>query len=157
MFSSDGFGGDGFSGLPDDIIDAILGADVFSSGRLSRVLAAVRRRLFPMVLASMNTQKITVVRGFAAQGTNDDLETVYSESTQEVDAVVFGATVETIESGVLTAGDYEVIVAAEGFGLMLTKNDAIRIDGQDYEVVQARELPKYPEPVAYRMMCKRVA
>jgi hypothetical protein len=129
-----------------------------TGGRLSKRLAYLRQKAVPRMIASLNTSQVTVIyRGARTQDANDPLATSYTTTQRSAYAVVVGPTADSLERGLLSASDYEVIIAANDLPTPLGPLDSIILDGVAHDVVEARGHPRVPGPVLWRYLVKRVA
>lgn len=126
-------------------------------GRLASVLSLLRTKVIPRVFNSLNTSQITVLHRTLSRVSDDPLGKQFVVVAETIYAVVSGPTTESLQRGLLDVSDYEVLIPAHTLDSPLTEEDAIRIDGLDYDIVGIQGHPKIPSPVAYRYWCKRIA
>lgn len=139
-------------------IDASSSVESPARGRLYRAMTRLRTRTLPSVIASMNTSKTTFVRRSASIDDSDPLAVTQITTTEAAYAYIFGPSEGALEKGFLSVSDFEVIVAANDLpGGALSERDAVRIEGRDHDIVGIIPYPKFPAPVAYRLMVKRAA
>ncbi len=125
--------------------------------RLARALQTLRERIIPRVWNSLNLSMVNVIHRSEANISGDPLGKRNVETSEEIYVVVGGPTAEMLEKGLLTVDDYECIIPTFTLNARLTEEDAIEIDGIYYDIVGVQDLPKIPDPVAYRYQLKRVA
>ena len=125
-------------------------------GRLAGVLEVLRERVVPNVFNSLNRSQITIVHRAESSVAGDPLGVKYTETGEDIYAVISGPTTETLERGLLDISDYEVLIPAHTLGTIITENDGFIIDSIFYDVVSVQAYPKVPDPVAYRYFAKRL-
>lgn len=130
---------------------------VASGKRLYRAMRRLRNKRLPAVIASMNTTETTFVRRLEVADESDPLAVRFISTTESAFSYIFGPSEENMEKGFLSVSDYEVIVAANDLSAALTEKDAVRIDGRDHDIVGVIPYPKFPFPIAYRLLVKRAA
>ena len=126
--------------------------------RLARALQTLRERIIPRVWNSLNLSMVNVIhRSEANISGSNGLGKRTVETSEAIYVVIGGPTAEMLEKGLLTVDDYECIIPCFTLNARLTEEDAIEIDGIYYDIVGVQDLPKVPEPVAYRYQLKRTA
>lgn len=127
-----------------------------TGGTLAPAVARARRQV-TRAIGQLSTSTVTIVRSTPIYDQSDPFGQTNAETVEQVKAYVTGPSAEALENGFLSAGDYEVLIAANSLETSLTENDRIRIGGNDFAIVGIRNYPTYPDPIACKYYCKRVA
>lgn len=126
-------------------------------GRLAGALSFIRRRVVPRVMNSLNTSELTLVHRSEANVSGDPLGKQYVITTELIYGTIAGPSHDDLETGLMSKADYRVLVPAYTLDTYMTEEDAVRIDGIDYDITRLQAHPKAPDPVAYSFIAKRVA
>lgn len=126
-------------------------------GRLAGALSFLRTRVVPRVMNSLNTSPITLVHRSEASVSGDPLGRSHTLTTETIYGTIAGPSHDDLESGLMSKADYRVLVPAYTLDSLMTEEDAVRIDGLDYDITRLQGHPKTPSPVAYSFIAKRVA
>lgn len=125
-------------------------------GRLSGALSFLRTRVVPRVMNSLNTSQITLVHRSESSVAGDPLGKSQTITTELIYGTIAGPSHDDLESGLMSKADYRVLVPAHTLSSFMNEDDAVRIDGIDYDVTKLQAHPKTPSPVAYSFIAKRV-
>ena len=125
-------------------------------GRLASVMSLLRTKVVPRVMNSLNTSQITLVHRSESAVAGDPLGKTNTLTTETIYATISGPSHEDLEKGLMSVSDYRVLVPAYTLGTLMNEDDAVRIDGIDYDITRLQAHPKTPDPVAYSFIAKRV-
>lgn len=126
-------------------------------GRLYRAMRRLQTRTFPNVLASLNTTQLTLIHRTETPDVSDPLYVTVTSTSETVNGYIFGPSDESLEKGLISVSDFEVIVAANDLASPMDEGDSVQIDGKPHDIVGIVPYPKFPLTVAYRFLAKRAA
>jgi len=111
----------------------------------------------PRLIGEINTETIQLVfRALSPdRGSDNPLDDRYSETVQEINAVISGPGAEDLESGILAVSDFKVLVPAKDISIGLSERHAFRFEGHTFDITNIKPIPTRPRPVAYVCMTRR--
>lgn len=140
----------GFGGEPPSVESEMV------LGRLAGALSFLRQRVVPRVMNSLNTTQMTLVHRTESTIAGDPLGKKTTSTTETIYGTIAGPSHDDLETGLMTKADYRVLVPAYTLNSLMNEDDAVRIDGIDFDIVQLQAHPKQPNAVAYSFIAKRV-
>ena len=148
-----------FSALVWELEDgSVFGADPLEAtveesttpGALDRAAKRIRDTVLPRLMKSLNPSDIELLRTAYIDDESDPLAPTLTTTSDQFKGFVVGPSIKNGVRSMTVEADLEVLIPASEVASAPDVDDAIRIDGVNYAIVEVRHIPRVPAAVAYR-------